>query len=144
MQGGITRAIVKALDALLPPPKSAPHLLTGRAGEEDAYFYLRRHGYIVVARNWRTRRRRGELDLVAWDGDTLCFVEVKTRTTRDVQPPEAAVNRAKMRELSAMAREFCRRLPAPPSTRFDILSLYRDNPHAPPQITLFKNAFAMP
>ena len=146
MQGRVVRAILHTLDAaacLLPRKRLAAHLITGKEGEDDAYFFLRRHGYIVVARNWRTRRRRGELDLIAWDGDVLCFVEVKTRSKRDFLPAEAAVDRPKRRELAAMAREYCRRLPQPPSLRFDIVSVYRDQPAAPPQITLFKNAFQL-
>ena len=139
--------MLRALDAaawLLPKSRREPtHLVTGREGEDEAYFYLRRQGYIVVARNWRTRRRRGELDLVAWDGPVLCFVEVKTRSTRDVKPAEAAVDRPKRRELEAMAREYCRKTPAPAPVRFDIVSVYRDQPAAPAQITLFKDAFGL-
>ena len=41
-------------------------------------------GYVMVARNYRSPRSRSELDLVGWDGDTLCFIEVKTRTTRAI------------------------------------------------------------
>ena len=62
-----------------------PHQRTGARGEEDAYFYLRSLGYVMVARNFRTPRCRGEIDLIGWDRDVLCFVEVKTRTTHDVK-----------------------------------------------------------
>lgn len=55
------------------------HLATGRHGELAAFFYLRRQGYIVVARGWRSGRLRGDIDLIAWHGETLCFIEVKTR-----------------------------------------------------------------
>jgi putative endonuclease len=146
MQGRVVRVILRALDAaarLLPRQRRAAHLVVGREGEDDAYFYLRRHGYIVVARNWRTRRRRGELDLVAWDGNVLCFVEVKTRSKKDFLPAEAAVDRPKRRELAAMAHEYCRRLAQPPAMRFDIVSVYREHAAEPPQITLFKNAFGL-
>ena len=54
-----------------------------------------RLGYIIVARNWRTARHRGELDLIGWERNVLCFIEVKTRTSRDVKPAEAAVDRGK-------------------------------------------------
>src|SRR5512147_2650013 len=81
------------------PANLPEHLLTGRRGEDDAYFYLRRLGYVMVARNWRSPRHRGELDLVGWDGEVLCFVEVKTRTTRDVAPAEAAVDEEKRHDL---------------------------------------------
>ncbi len=92
MSGRIVRAAVRALDRLVPASKKPGHLQTGKRGEDEAYFYLRKLGYVMVARNWRSPRRKGELDLVGWDGDTLCFVEVKTRTTMDVKPAEAAVD----------------------------------------------------
>ena len=65
--------------------KDPGHLFTGRRGEEEAYFHLRQLGYVMVARNYRSARSRSELDLVAWDDATLCFIEVKTRTTRAIQ-----------------------------------------------------------
>ncbi len=121
----------------------AEHLETGAEGEEAAYFWLRRHGYNVVSRNWRTRRRKGEIDLVAWDrdGETLCFVEVKTRSSRAVMPAEAAVDRPKQRELIEMAREYMRRLPSDTPFRFDVVSVYPTT-GSPPDIHLFKNAFS--
>jgi Holliday junction resolvase-like predicted endonuclease len=64
----------------------------------------------MVARNFRTPNRRGENDLIGWHEDVLCFVEVKTRTTHDVKPAEAAVDRDKRRELLAGAREYLRHL----------------------------------
>ena len=51
----------------------------GRAGEDLAHRWLRSHSFIVVARNWRPPQGGGEIDIVAWDGDVLVFVEVKTR-----------------------------------------------------------------
>src|SRR5262245_57133319 len=110
MSGRLTRLTLRALDSLarvLPGKDAGPrHLRTGRRGEEEAYFYLRRLGYVMVARNYRGPRGRSELDLVGWDGDVLCFIEVKTRTTRDIQPAEAAVDSQKQRDLSRVAREF--------------------------------------
>ena len=70
------------------PQREAAHLATGRSGEDAAYFHLRKLGYVMAARNWRTVSRRGELDMVGWDGETLCFIEVKTRGTRSVVPAE--------------------------------------------------------
>jgi putative endonuclease len=93
------------------------HLRTGRRGEDDAYFYLRKSGFVISARNWRSPRHNGEVDLIAWDGPILCFVEVKTRTSRDVKPAEAAVDGHKQRELRIMAREYLRRLDRRRSTR---------------------------
>src|SRR5580692_2759702 len=53
---------------------------TGVRGETYAYWYLRRHGYILVARNFTSPGIKGEIDMVGYDGPTLAFVEVKTRT----------------------------------------------------------------
>ncbi|HEY1262648.1 MAG TPA: YraN family protein [Terriglobales bacterium] len=142
--GRLTQVTLHLLDRLLlfPAPKQAAHLKTGQRGEEDAYFYLRRLGYIMVARNFRSPRRRGEIDLIGWDKDVLCFIEVKTRTSHDVKPAEAAVDRPKKRELSAVAREYLRHLPPECHCRFDVVSVYYEQAGAP-QFELFQNAFAM-
>ena len=113
--GRLAQATLRALDWLaaktLRPEDLPAHQRTGRRGEEDAYFYLRRRGYTIIARNYRSPNHRGELDLVGWDGDVLCVIEVKTRTTRDIKPAEAAVDRQKQRELSLVARDFLRQMP---------------------------------
>jgi len=128
-----------AAKLVLRPPEQPRHLRTGQRGEELAYFYLRQMGYTIVARNYRSPRRSGEIDLVGWDGEVLCFIEVKTRTTRDVKPAEAAVDLQKQRELRAMAREYLRRVAGNPPHRFDVLSIYLlDGSNA--EFTLFKNA----
>lgn len=103
------------------------HLLTGERGEMEAIFYLRRQGYTVVARRWRNAKLRGDLDLIAWDGATLCFIEIKTRSHRDAVPAEAAVDHDKQETLLQLARSYIRRLPAPAqqaAMRFDVLSIY--------------------
>ncbi|QHS52938.1 YraN family protein [Edaphobacter sp. 12200R-103] len=107
--------------------RSASHLETGTLGEREALFHLRLHGYIVVARRWKSAKFRGDLDLVAWHGSTLCFIEVKTRTHRDAFAAELAVDHEKQRVLRRLARAYMQRIPAPrrPSTaRFDVVSLY--------------------
>ena len=109
-----------------------PHLLTGERGEDAAYFYLRRLGYTVVARRWRTERLSGDLDLVAWDGPALVIFEVKTRTASSRQqafaPAEAAVTPHKQQILRKMAAAYLSQFPAPLRgsipVRFDILSVY--------------------
>ena len=144
VSGRVTHLAVRALDKAaklaLGPPEQPEHLETGQRGEELAYFYLRRLRYVIVARNFRSRRRPGEIDLVGWDGDVLCFVEVKTRTSREVKPAEAAVDVEKQRDLRGMAREYLRRMAGNPAYRFDILSIYLLD-GADPDFTLFKNAF---
>jgi len=122
--------------------KHPEHLQTGKRGEDDVFFYLRRRGYVVVARNFRSPRRKGEIDLIGWDKDVLCFVEVKTRTTHDVKPAEAAVDHHKKRELSAVAREYLRHLPPSCHCRFDVVSVYYEVSNRP-TFELFQNAFAM-
>lgn len=117
------------------------HLATGRRGETAAYFYLRRQGYVVVARGWRSNRQRGDIDLIAWDGDVLCFVEVKTRTTREVATAEAAVDEDKRRTLRRLARSYMRQLPQQDAAvRFDIVSIYFEQEKAA-EFELFRGAF---
>jgi putative endonuclease len=141
----LTRHTLRALDSLaklLPQKDSDPqHLHTGRRGEEEAYFYLRKQGYVMVARNYRSPRSRSELDLVGWEGETLCFVEVKTRSKRDFMPAEAAVDPEKRRDLSHVAREFLRKVKGEPAVRFDVVSVYFAEGHA--EIELFRDAFRM-
>jgi putative endonuclease len=137
--------VLRGLDWLaahtLPPEKIAPHRLTGRRGEEAAYFHLRKLGYTMVARNFRSPRCHGEIDLIGWEDDVLCFVEVKTRTTREVKPGEAAVDRHKRRAVAAVAREYLRRLPPSCQWRFDVVSVYYDQSTAGrPQIEVFRNS----
>jgi putative endonuclease len=122
-----TRAALRILDGLtawLPSVREEPdHLKTGRRGEEEAYFYLRKHGYIIVAKNWRGGGK-GELDLIGWEGKTLCFIEVKTRGSRGQIPAEAAVGMKKRDELVATARLYRRRVAPGTPHRFDIVSVY--------------------
>jgi putative endonuclease len=145
MSGFVTRTCVRLLDRLTidgPGKETSPeHQRTGRRGEEDAYFYLRKLGYVMVARNYRSHRRRGEIDLIGWDEDVLCFVEVKTRTTHDIKPAEAAVDHAKRRELSGVAREYLRRMSPSCQWRFDVLTVYYDGQSSQPRFELFRNAF---
>jgi len=120
----------------------APHLQTGVAGEEAAYFYLRRKGYTVVARRWSAGNLPGDLDLIAWQGSLLCFFEVKTRTARDMTPAEAAVDAHKRRTLRRLARNYIRQLPAEsaPQSRFDVMSVYLAAGKKP-ELAHFENAF---
>lgn len=143
--GCITYAIVNGLDwiaeRILPADASPEHQKTGRRGEEAAYFYLRKMGYTMVARNFRSPRCRGEIDLIGWDRDVLCFIEVKTRTTRDVKTGEAAVDRHKRREIALVVKDYLRRLPLPCQWRFDVVSVYYGQPKASrPQIEVFRSS----
>ncbi|HZS26343.1 MAG TPA: YraN family protein [Candidatus Angelobacter sp.] len=145
MSSSFTRLTLRILDSagkVLPLKKSVPeHLHTGMRGEEEAYFYLRKQGYVMIARNYRSPRSRSELDLVGWDDGTLCFIEVKTRSTRNFIPAEAAVDAEKQRDLSRVAREFLRKVKSGPPVRFDVVSVYFLGGKA--EIELFKDAFRM-
>jgi putative endonuclease len=128
--------------------RSATHLETGSLGEREALFHLRHAGYTIVARRWKTPAFRGDLDLIAWHGSTLCFVEVKTRTHRDAFAAELAVDHEKQRILRRLARAYIHRLPAarrPTTARFDVVSLYltpeTESRHSGPQIVLNQGAF---
>jgi len=94
----------------------------------------------MVARNFRSLRCRGEIDLIGWHADVLCFIEVKTRTTHDVKPAEAAVDWHKRREVAEVAREYRRKLPPSCQWRFDIVSVYYARNSSRPQIEVFQNA----
>jgi putative endonuclease len=123
-------------------PDLPAHLETGAAGEDAAYFYLRRKGYTVVAQRWSAGNVPGDLDLIAWQGPMLCFFEVKTRTARDMTPAEAAVDEHKRDILRRLARQYLRQLPrgTAPESRFDLISVYME-PEKKPEIVHFENAF---
>ena len=148
MSGRLVKTIVSALDGaakvLRRRAAKAQHLLTGERGEEAAYFHLRKMGYTIVARNWRSPKRRGELDLVAWHEDVLCFIEVKTRTSRGIVPAEASVDLEKQRDLRKVAKEYLlrARTGAGPdaASRFDVASVYFED-HKPADVTVFRDAF---
>jgi putative endonuclease len=105
-----------------------PHLLTGERGEDAAFFHLRSLGYTIVARRWRSERLTSDLDLIAWDGDTLVFFEVKARTARDRAPAESQVDPHKQRLLRKMAAAYLRQIPerhrSSVPLRFDVLAVY--------------------
>ena len=116
-----------------------PH---GRMGEDMAHRYLRRHGCTVVARNYRTPAGSGEVDVVAWQGGTLLFVEVKTRASAEFGEPDRAVDEEKQQHLRLAARDYARRAGvAWEKTRFDIVTVVLTRP---PHIEWLRDAFREP
>ena len=115
----------------------------GVRGETYAYWYLRRHGYLLVGKNYRAPDVKGEIDLIGYDGPVLAFVEVKTRAAGEVQQrPEDAVTAEKRRVLVRMARQFARsRRIDPAACRFDVLAI-ETQPGMRPIVRLHKGAFA--
>jgi putative endonuclease len=122
----------------------APHLATGLRGERAALFHLRRLGYTIVAQRWSSAKLRGDLDLIGWDGDWLAFIEVKTRTARDLSPAETAIDRDKERTLRALARAYLRAFPEEKRrkipVRFDVVSVYLLE--SGPEFEVFRGAIA--
>jgi putative endonuclease len=111
----------------------------GRIGEDLAHRYLRRHGCTVVARNYRPPYGGVEIDLVAWHGETLAFVEVKTRSRTDFGAPESAVDGDKQRFVERAARDYARRAGVEwEKTRFDIVSVVLQRP---PEIEWLRDAW---
>lgn len=94
----------------------------GRKGEDAAAAYLERQGMRIQERNWRCPS--GEIDVIAWDGDTLVLCEVKTRRTSRAGTPEEAVSDAKQRRLASLARAYIARTDATPErARFDVIAI---------------------
>ncbi len=125
-------------------PATASHLATGLDGERAAYFELKRRGLRVVARRWTSARMRGDVDLIGWDGDWLCFVEVKTRTERDITPAESAVDEEKRTMVRSLARAYLRSLSRERAgersrVRFDVVSVYSIGGAS--EVEVFQNAF---
>lgn len=122
----------------------------GVRGETFAYWYLRRHGYVIVARNFTVAGMHGEIDLVGYDAKVLAFVEVKLRTMGEEGPaagarealPEDAINVGKKRAVVRMARNFMAtwRLRDVPY-RFDVLAI-ESRPGQKPVVRLHKDAFS--
>jgi putative endonuclease len=121
-------------EPLPPPPEIAQAQAsklrarrTGVRGEAYAYWFLRSKGYVMVARNFMTPGVKGEIDIVGYDGPTLAFVEVKTRSANgDVSHlrPEDAVTGEKQRNVSRIAQRFrlARRVDSA-SCRFDVVAI---------------------
>lgn len=95
----------------------------GRAAEDAGVEYLRSRGYRVLRRN--VRSRAGELDVVAWDHDTLCFVEIRSRGLGPCGLPEETVDHRKQRRLVRAARAFLAHFRGDPAARFDVLAVDR-------------------
>jgi putative endonuclease len=134
-------------------PAVAPHVELGRRGERVAAEHLRARGYELVASNFKLnvgRNRRGavvqaELDLVAYDGPVLCFVEVKTRASDWFAAPEANVDLRKQRQVTRAARAYRRLLGLQTAPRrYDVVTVILPPPAADgrepvPRVELLRN-----
>ena len=115
---------------------------TGIKGEEEAARFLARCGYAILDKNVRTRA--GEIDLVAKEGKTLVFVEVKTRKDLAGDPPQAAVNTRKQNRLGKLALGYLklRRLREVPC-RFDVVAVIVNDEGGVKAIRHIPNAFSV-
>lgn len=112
---------------------------SGRTGEDLAAGYLRKNNYKIIEKNFRCPL--GEIDIVARDGPTIVFVEVKSRNSCRFGRPEEAVDRRKQAKLSRIALAYLKSKSCLDSrARFDVVSVYME-PHGKPAIRLIKNAF---
>jgi len=112
----------------------------GQRGERAAERYLRRKGYIIVARG--QRMRLGEIDLIAVDRGTLVFVEVKTRQSHEAGHPVEAITEHKQEKLTNLALVYMKRhdlLETP--ARFDVVAVTWPESGRSPEIEHFENAF---
>ncbi|MCG8616251.1 MAG: YraN family protein [Desulfobacterales bacterium] len=120
------------------------HLALGKAGETAAARYLENRGYTILERNFR--HKTFEIDIIARDGDTLCFIEVKTRSNTSKALPREAVHPAKQKKMILGATWYLKhkRL-TNQRARFDVVEVVyagkTAGPKEQPDITLIPNAF---
>lgn len=111
----------------------------GNKGEKRAANFLRKQGYQIIEKNYHSLL--GEIDIVAKEGESIVFVEVKTRRSTDFGLPEEALSYDKRRRLSKLALNYLahRRIEGS-NCRFDVVSILMDN-NKVKHIELIKNAF---
>jgi putative endonuclease len=140
----LTRQSANNTVAAVNPPEVAPHFQLGRKGEQLAVEHLKRAGYQIVAGNVKLpvgRNTRGvivnaEIDIVAYDGRTLCFVEVKTRASDEFAPPEVNVDLRKRRQIARAGRAYRRMLGLmSASHRYDVITIVLP-PEKPGELTV--------
>ncbi len=112
----------------------------GRVGEEAAVRHLKKQGYQILSRNFR--KAFAEVDIVARDGETLVFIEVKTRSSLQFGAPVEAVNAVKQRRLSKIALDYMMQEGlGEHCARFDVVSVLLNAKGAVENIAVLKNAF---
>jgi putative endonuclease len=123
-------------------PTTSARQILGKTGEDLAVRELQRRGYAILARRYRTRF--GEIDIVARDGETLVFVEVKARRTARCGTAAEAVTRWKQRRIGAMALDYLAwsgRLDV--RCRFDVVAVDGIGARGDVRIALIQDAFAL-
>ena len=119
---------------------SKQNLDLSKLGEDAAVDFLKTNGYKIITRNYKTKL--GEVDIVARDRDTYCFIEVKTRRSDKFGLPQEAVSRFKQRQISKAALMFLKTNHLlDKKARFDVVSIIYSG--YKPKIDLIKNAFEL-
>ncbi len=115
-------------------PQDVHKKLLGKKGEDLVVKYLKKQGYKILKRNYRTPL--GEADVIAADGEEIAFVEVKTRETENYGLPSEAVGAEKQRRYQKIARYYWLETGVEPNARFDVAEVYADG-----HIEYYKNAY---
>jgi len=116
-------------------------LSLGKKGEDIAISHLKRMGYKIITRNYKSKF--GEVDIIAKDRDTLAFVEVKTRKTEEFGDPKMAVTKRKQRQISKVASEYLKRSGlSNVKARFDVVAIKLEQGRN--NIEVVKDAFESP
>lgn len=140
MKSGLVQSLARAWRRYFSWAR-AEHLQRGARGEKLARRHLRQHGYKILYRNFRGRTG-GEIDIVCRDGDTLVFVEVKTRTSEDFGRPIETIRTEQRQRISRGALAWLRMLDDPDILfRFDVVEVLMMEKE--PRIELIKNAFGL-
>ena len=116
--------------------------ISGKFGEAYAAKYLEENGYKIIRRNYKTKI--AEIDIVAMDGDVLCFVEVKTRKNKEFGMGLEAVDKNKRNKMILGARSYLATFNPDCDIRFDVVEVYGEmlsTGFAVSEINLIKNAF---
>lgn len=120
---------------------SKEHIKLGFSGEEIAAGFLKKNGYKILARNYKSKL--GEIDIIARDKDTLCFIEVKTRSSILFGLPQEAVFKSKQKQISRAALIFLKKNKLfDEKARFDVVSVVYPA-RGEPEIDLIKDAFSL-
>lgn len=115
-------------------------LTVGRKGEEKACEFLLANSFRIIEKNFRCRL--GELDIIAWDGEELVFVEVRARSSVSFASPEETVGRRKQQKLRSLANYYLsRKLGCEVACRFDVITLLLDRDGNALKINHLRGAF---
>ncbi|MBU1853337.1 MAG: YraN family protein [Candidatus Omnitrophica bacterium] len=113
----------------------------GKRGEDLAVSYLKRHGFEIVEKNYKTKH--GEIDIIGNDKDCISFVEVRSKNTDKFGLPEYTINRKKQTQLTKMALSYIKRYSLEDRVcRFDVICVEDVNSHSP-KIRHIRNAFEL-